>query len=370
MTKVLYINLEGEIAGSETSLLTLVKHLYKDFSLAVACPDDSLLAKRLKEAKVVTLGLPEPSLLSNFRWQKFAYAFRTIFCVAKAICKERPRIIHANNFRAAAVSVVPALITGRRLLWHARDMSRFRLVSRICGFFCERIIAVSNSVKNLLIEQGINPTKIDVVYNGTKVNSLSGRKAIKTEFNNGPIRFTNVGQFIPWKKQTLFVEAACLLTRKYIDVEFFIIGDDIFKRDHKYKIKLLNMIRNCAVPEKFTLLGWQENMEEMWNKVDCLVHTADREPFGRVIIEAMAHKVPVIAVNGGGPREIIQDDETGILVNPDDAEALSKAMLRIAQNKELAIRLAESGYERVISDFSAEKTAENIRRIYNEVLAA
>lgn len=364
------VNLEGTIAGSEISLLTLVKHLYKDFCLAVACPDDSSLAKRLKEAKVVTLGLPKPPLLHYFRWQWWVYVVKTIFCVTKAIYKERPKIIHANNFHAAIVSMLPALVTGRRLLWHARDMSRFRLISRICGLFCERIIAVSNSVKNLLVEQGINPAKINVVYNGTEVNSLSGQTAIQTGSNNRPTRFANIGQFVPWKKQTLFIEAACLLTRKDTNVEFFIIGDDIFERDHKYKIKLLNMIRNCAVPEKFKLLGWQENMEGVWNKIDYLVHTADKEPFGRVIIEAMSHKIPVIAVNSGGPSEIIQDGETGILVTPDDAETLSEAMLNMAQNKELARRLAESGYERVISDFSAEKTAENIRRIYNEVLAA
>jgi glycosyltransferase involved in cell wall biosynthesis len=368
VAKVLFVNLEGRIGGAETSLLLLLRHLHKYFCISVACPGESPLASRLSEGKITIVNLPK--LPRQRCFQGIAYFAITIFRMIRIVYRLRPKIIHANNFHAIVICVLPAFITGRKLLWHARDMSRFRLVSRICGFFCERIIAVSNSVKNLLIEQGINPTKIDVVYNGTKVNSISGQKAIKTKLNNGPIRFTNVGQFVPWKKQTLFVEAACLLTRKDVKAEFYIIGDDIFKRDYKYKVKLLNMIRNCAAPEKFTLLGWQGSMEEMWNKVDCLVHTADREPFGRVIIEAMAHKIPVIAVNDGGPREIIQNGETGILVNPDDAEALGEAMLRIAQNKELARRLAESGYERVISDFSAEKTAENIRRIYNEVLAA
>jgi glycosyltransferase involved in cell wall biosynthesis len=100
------------------------------------------------------------------------------------------------------------------------------------------------------------------------------------------------------------------------------------------------------------------------------VHTADCEPFGRVIIEAMGHNVPVIAINKCGPSEIIQNGETGILVNPDNIKELSEAMLKIAGDKGFALKLASAAYEYVTSRFSAETTAKHIQKIYQQFLAA
>jgi len=148
-----------------------------------------------------------------------------------------------------------------------------------------------------------------------------------------------------------------------------LVGDDIFGRDSNYKSSLLSYAENSTIAERVSFLGWQENMHEVWPKIDCLVHTAEREPFGRVIIEAMAHKIPVIAIGSCGPSEIIQEGKTGILVQPDDIEGLSEAMLKLAQDTQFASRLANAGYEHAISSFSADKTAALIQEIYEEVLA-
>ncbi|MCY2927558.1 MAG: glycosyltransferase, partial [Planctomycetota bacterium] len=94
-------------------------------------------------------------------------------------------------------------------------------------------------------------------------------------------------------------------------------------------------------------------MAGIWPRVDCLVHTADTEPFGRVIIESMAAGVPVIAADGGGPSEIIERDVTGILVPPDEEASLAQAMLQMAREPAAAARLALAARRRVMEKFTA-----------------
>ena len=372
MRQILFVNSEGKIAGAENSLLLLVKCLRKDFQIAVACPTESPLAKRLAEMQIDSFDLPKPPRQVYCRLFRLIHLARVSYRVVKIAYKVKPKVIHANNFYAAAASILPVVLTRQKLLWHARDLTRFRLATRICSFFCERVIAVSDTVKNLLIKQGVRPARIDVVHNGVEIRGCNSnlRKITKITSNDSPTKFANIGQFVPWKKQSVFLKAACRLIQKGSKAEFFLIGDDVFGRDPEYKVRLTNQIRNCEISQKFTLVGWQENMREIWQKIDCLVHTADREPFGRVIIEAMIHKVPVIAASGCGPSEIIENGNTGILVDANDIEQLTEAMLKIASDRKFALRLASAGYEQVISRFSAGRAANRIQKIYVQVLAA
>jgi len=222
------------------------------------------------------------------------------------------------------------------------------------------------------IAQGVRPERIDVVHNGVEVSDFNclPLKTIEPALACARIRFASIGQFVPWKRQTLFLEAAQKLVHKGVDAEFLLIGDDIFGRDSRYKSSLLNQMRNSGIAQRVSYLGWRENMEDVWCKVDCLVHTADPEPFGRVIIEAMAHMIPVIAVNNCGPSEIIQNGKTGILFNANDPDELSEAMLKIAGDEAFARRLALAGYEQAILHFSAKGTAGRVRKIYEQVLVA
>ena len=237
------------------------------------------------------------------------------------------------------------------------------------------MIAVSHAVENALIKTGVNPEKVKVVYNGVD-NTYFNQSDESGDLFSTPgsckqdsIVFAHVGQFVPWKNHIAFLKAAFYVASSLPSARFVLVGDDIFGRDSAYKSSLLSYAEDSTIVEKVNFWGWQENMDEVWPKVNCLVHTPNREPFGRVIIEAMAHKIPVIAVDSCGPSEIIQNGKTGILVQPNDIEELSEAMLKIAQDTQFANKLATAGYEHVISNFTADKTAAQMREIYREVLA-
>ena len=221
------------------------------------------------------------------------------------------------------------------------------------------------AVRWWLMKKGSDKKKIEVIYNGVKTQ----KNNVKDKFINEKICFGNVGQFVGWKRQGLFIEAAEIVYRQRSDVRFCIVGDDVFGREEKYKKQLMQKVRGSKVRGCLKLLGWQEDMDDVWGQIDCLVHTAKNEPFGRVIIEAINNEIAVVAVNSGGCGEIVRDKVTGILVDSADAVELAGAMMRIAGNKELAKRLGRAGRKDVCENFSFEDVGDKVIKIYERLLA-
>jgi glycosyltransferase involved in cell wall biosynthesis len=304
-----------------------------------------------------------------------AYWLKTTCCVIRIVLRANPDIIHANTFYAGMVSLLAAIVMRKKLILHSRDLANFGRFTKLYNRFCRKVIAVSHAVRNALVDQGVSSDKVEVIYNGVDKCSLDRSEGNRTLFipqntdESSPFVFAHVGQFVPWKNHIVFLRAASHVARDLPEARFVVVGDDTSGRDSAYKCSVLNYAANCVIAERVSFLGWQDKMCEVWPKINCLVHTADREPFGRVIVEAMAHRVPVIAVGTCGPSEIIQNNKTGILVQVDDVKGLSEAMVRIARHREFADALANAGYEHVMSSFTADKTAARIQEVYKEVLA-
>ena len=230
-----------------------------------------------------------------------------------------------------------------------------------------------DEVNDLLPDENISPDKIDVVYNGLgswRSAADENPTASRPARADGRFTFAHVGQFAPWKNHAAFLQAAAHVARELPQGRFAVIGDDLFQRDGSYRQELYRLARRSAAAERIQFWGWREDMEEVWPAVDCLVHTAEREAFGRVVIEAMSHRIPVIAVASGGPAEIVEANRTGWLVPPGDVRALAGAMLRAARDRELADAVADAGYRHVLSNFTAHRTADRVHEIYESILSA
>jgi glycosyltransferase involved in cell wall biosynthesis len=258
---------------------------------------------------------------------------------------------------------------------HARDLADFGILVRWYGRYADRLIAVSGAVKKELVSCGVRPEKIEVVPNGLDLTVLRFPRTDGDAAGPRPVPgedfvFAHIGQFAPWKNHDIFLRAADRVACDLPRAQFVIVGDDLFGRNSLYKRSLHYWARYCAAADRIHFWGWRTDMEDVWPAVDCLVHTAETEAFGRVIIEAMAHGIPVIAADRGGPAEILQADRTGVLVPPRDVEALCRAMLRVARDARFAGALAAAGRRHVRSHFAASQTAARIQEIYEQVLSA
>lgn len=375
MARILFVSSEGRLGGAETSLLLQVRSLEAGFAPSVACPVPSPLAQALATSGIEVHALPQPPLSSYRSRRGVAWWWAAVRGLVTAARRTRPDLIHANTFYAGTAALVAALATRRRLVVHARDLTDFGILVRWYGRYADRLIAVSAAVKKDLVSRSIRPDKIEIVPNGVDLaiirfpgperETAAPRPAARADFV-----FAHVGQFAPWKNHDIFLRAADQVARALPQAQFVIVGDDLFGRNSLYKRTLYYSARHATPADRIHFWGWRTNMEDVWPAVDCLVHTAETEAFGRVIIEAMAHGIPVIAADRGGPAEILQADRTGVLVPPRDVEALCRAMLRVARDAPFAGALAAAGRQHAHAHFAASQTAARMQEIYEKVLSA
>lgn len=361
MIKILLVNLTGQMAGAEHSLLLLAQHLCTNFTFTLACPKSGPLTQNFSKLGIATLELPKPPTHKFISPTGLFYWCHISLVLLKVMIVTRPNLIHANTFAALACSLLPARLTGKWLIAHARDFQRQLWLTRLLGLSCNQIIAVSHSVKKHLVTQGINPEKIIVIHNGVEPPLASPANHRSRDL----FTFAHVGQFVPWKNQILFLQAAAQFLQKKSHARFLLIGDDIFHRDDQYKQKIEATINQLNLTNHVECLGWKSNMTHVWPRVNVLVHTATAEPFGRVIVEALAHAIPVIAINRNGPAEILQHGPSTLLVDSDSPSQFANAMHKIFRTP---YPLPSSVAERIAQTFSASKTALQVAHLYENIL--
>ncbi len=166
-----------------------------------------------------------------------------------------------------------------------------------------------------------------------------------------------VGRLQRWKGMHVLVEAMPQILQKHPDAHCVVIGGKhAFEPDYEDFVK--TQIADLGLQEKVIMAGLQQNVPEWVQAMDVFVHASDKEPFGIVIIEAMALGKPVIAGDAGGPTEIITDGADGLLTPYGNADALANAVIRYLDDSEFASQMAIAARKRAL-EFSTRRYAEN-----------
>jgi glycosyltransferase involved in cell wall biosynthesis len=135
-------------------------------------------------------------------------------------------------------------------------------------------------------------------------------------------------------------------------------------------LDVLIALRNeLALADRVEFSGFRMDIPVVMSALDILVlASTSPEPFGRVLIEAMAAGKPVIATDAGAAREIIEDGVHGLLVPPGDAEAMARAMIYLLTHRDTAILMGQRGQDRVRERFSAQQYVDGVQSVYRELL--
>jgi len=166
-----------------------------------------------------------------------------------------------------------------------------------------------------------------------------------------------VGRLQRWKGMHVLVQAMPKILQKYPDAHCVVVGGKHdFEPDYEDFLKV--EIAALGLKEQVIMAGLQRNIPEWVQAMDVFVHASDKEPFGIVIIEAMALGKPVIAGNAGGPTEIITDGMNGLLTPYGNAEKLAIAILRYLDEQEFAQSAGVAARQRAL-DFSTQNYAQN-----------
>lgn len=370
--KVLFVDQTGQLGGGELSLLDVIRGTRH--TAEVVLFDDGPFRKLLQEIPVRVHVLAAGGA-AGVRRESGVRAMLSAVPSFLRLRSELARIargfdvIYANSQKAFIVS---ALAKGSRqpLLWHLRDIlnaDHFSAVLRRFAVFAgnhaaDLVVANSQATLESLVACGGRRDKATVIYNGISpapFDAVSNAQIEALRRELGWERCFVVGAFgrlSPWKGQHILLDALASLP----DLHAAIVGDALFG-EGRYADSLRNRVKRHGLEDRVHFLGFRRDIPELMRAVDAVAHTATSpEPFGRVIVEGMLARRPVVATRAGGALEIVRDEENGLLVAPGDAAALAGALRRLEQQPEFRARLAANGRRSAEEEFSVRGMVEEI----------
>jgi len=236
-----------------------------------------------------------------------------------------------------------------------------------------RYIANSTATKRNLVSLGVRPGQISVIYPPLDLSIFDVKRQSTltlSAFGVPPSSrcFGIVGQLVSWKGQDVFLHAAKRVLERVPGAYGFVVGG-AQAGGRAYEHSLHALAAELGIADRLVFTGFRVDVSDILKLLDVVAHASILpEPFGRVIVEAMAMGRPVVATNAGGPTEIIEDGRTGFLVPPGNDEALATRIIALLQDPAMADRIGEAGRRTVIERFSAEGHARFVRRVYAKVL--
>jgi len=386
--RILYVDGTGEMSGAEVSLLGLVTNLDRGrYQPIVMLPWRGRFAQRLEAngIKVTTKKIQPLSYHINPILVLHDALAMIPFIVSlwRYIVKNGICLVHVNAFNIAIPCTLAAKLAGVPVVWHVRDIPKSerkrKVFSALALTLADKVIAISRAVHGGFTRSRKETAKVVVIYNAIDLKWLEGsdgaRIRAKLGISDTTYLIGNIGQWVPWKGQDLFMRAAAIVVEHFPNVKFLLVGYEIPvtwrvpKHYLDYGSYVHQLVKELNLQDKVFFSSFQEDIFSIYLALDIYAHAATLpEPFGRVLIESLACGTPVVAPNHGGIPEIVEHGRTGLLFPPGDANALAAALIELLQNEQERANIAKAGYERVRRIFTIEKHVEKVQRIYDSLL--
>jgi len=362
------------IGGAEQQFLELVKGIDK---------------KRF-EPIVVTLypgGALEPEIKSVPSIEYFCLNkkskldFLIIFRILRLLRQKRVDIVQPFLTPATFFTLLPAVINrtpikvvterGSRRKKTGWGHSLYLHIEDFFTRFADWVIPNSESGRRYLIDRGIKPAKIKVIYNGINQHRLTPDSTQLTKIRDNLDLPTNgmvVGisaSLTPSKDHVTFLHAAGLISDVMPQTRFAILGDGPLKSDLK------NLTKDLGIDSRVMFLGNQTDVGPYISFFDiaCLC-SSDAEGCSNAILEAMAIGKPVIVTDTGGNKELVENGKTGLLVPTRDPQALANAILACIKQPEWAREMGQHAQEMIQKRFSLERMVHDYETLYEESIKA
>ena len=297
-----------------------------------------------------------------------------ILRLAWAMKRKKCLLVHFHDAHSAAVGSVAASLA----------KVPFRIITRRVDFplkknyFSRRkymknvdvIIAISEGVKKVLVEGGVDPENVEVISSGIDFSSfeedssaLTSKDYLHREFSFAVDDYLVgiVAHLADHKGHQYLIQATKILKQQAPKIKTIIVGEG------PLSMELDRQAKELDVEDIIFFLGFRKDIPKILSSLDLFVLSSHLEGMGSSILDAMASRLPVVATNVGGIPEVVIHGETGLLVPPRNPSALARAILRLYSDKTLASRLGQKGYELVHRKFSAEAMADKVVRLYEKV---
>lgn len=375
--RVVYLTHVARLSGAEIGLLRLVGAL-RSVEATVLLAEDGPLAGALREAGARVEVLPLAPDARDLRRAEVglggdalragAEVLRYSGRVARRVRELDPDLLHAVSLKAGIYGSLAARLTRRPLVWQLADQLS-------PDYLPARIVPVMRAVVSVAPSGLVVPSQ--ATFAATGAHFRPGLRTAVIPFP-APIPQTPieprealrvvgiVGRLTSWKGQHVFLEA---FARAFPDgpQRAHIVGAALFGEED-YTDELVALADRLGIGARVEFRGFRSDVEAELRELDVLVHASTSpEPFGMVVPEGMAAGLPVVASRAGGPAEYLEEGRTGLLHPPGDSRALAAALRRLAEDRDLRVRLGRAGREKA-REFAPEVVATQMEHFYARVL--
>lgn len=287
--------------------------------------------------------------------------------------REKVTLVHLNNNGMQTDGALAAKLLRVPCVAHNRGFPETPALStRARAALATHHIGVSDAVCDALELHGVPPERRTTVHDAIDVDRFPDGPppdGLRDSLGIPPaapvIGF--FGRVIPWKGVLEFVEIVDTVLEERPDARGIVVGD-ASDGPPEYTARVRRRIETLGLTERIHMLGFRQDLPALYRLCDVVAHTSVQpEPFGMVIIEAMASGTPVVAADRGGPPEIVRDGVDGFLADPSDTRTFAGRLSALLHDAELRDRMGGEARSRVARDFTKERYAREVRAVYDEV---
>jgi glycosyltransferase involved in cell wall biosynthesis len=371
--RILYVHGIGGIGGAERDLMAMLGALPRgEWEPHVACPPNTPLADRLSKADLTL----HPLALRPWRkWYSPFLRWQDVRNLRAVLVDVTPALIHVNDIWWVPHTI--SAVSGRRRLQtrivaHVRQEIEPEKVRRYRLESIDGVIAISRMVERALIAGGVARESVRTIYSGLPPRKGEGpapdRSATCRALGvpGDAVLLGTVAHLFPRKGYDVMLRALPSLIRQVPSVHYLIIGTG----ERAYEQQLKALASQLGIAERVHFVGFQDDVTSLLSVLSLYVHPARMEGFGIAVVEALAAGKAVVATRVGGVPEVIEDGETGLLVDSDRPEELTEAIVSLLRDDARRKAMGERGIQVTRERFDVKTSVAAMQQFYHQLLNA
>jgi glycosyltransferase involved in cell wall biosynthesis len=359
--------------GTENQFMTLARQLDPSrFELEFACLRRwGPFVQEVTDRQIPLVEYPVRTFRS-------VQALRQQARLARHITRNGIQIVHAYNFYGNVFAVPPARFAAPVVIASVRDRAPYltpmqKRVQRWACQFADCVLVNADAVRDWLIGEGYDESKIAVIRNGvdlTRFTTPADPARIRRELaipGDAPLVVV-VSRLTRLKGLEQLIEATALLRERHPDARVLIVGETA-PSETAYLAELQGRAEQHRVSDRVIFMGLRSDVPALLAAADVSVMPSLNEALSNVLLESMAAGAPTVATRVGGTPEALVDGATGLMVPPGDARAIADAVSRLLIDRALADRLGRGARQIIRDQFSVERMVSATEHLYLELLA-
>jgi glycosyltransferase involved in cell wall biosynthesis len=358
--KILHVETGRHFLGGPQQVIYLINALReRGHDNTLVCPPDSGIDGVARQAGIRVQNLFCAGDLD------LPFAYR----LSQFLKELGPDIVHCHSRRgadilgglAASIADIPTVVS-RRV-----DNTEMRLMAALRYRPFKKVIAISEAVADVLLDRGVEAERLTIIRDAVDAEAFDDAPdcdAFRQEFsvNKDDFVIAAAGQLIPRKGHQYLLQAVADLKDRYPQLKLIIFGEGYLNN------QLRGQAASLGLGDIVQFAGFRDDLDSFLACFDLFAHPALAEGLGVVALKASAAAVPVVGFSAGGMVEAVVHEETGLLVAPEDTDALADAIRRFIDDPALGKQFGEAGRLRMLNEFSIDTMADDYLALYETVL--